>query len=61
MVWETIDVDGASIVDKPGGLNNATAYLGLVPGRKVGVVLHANRAESPHEIARYLLPALSQL
>jgi beta-lactamase class C len=62
MAWETIDVDGVSIVDKPGGLNNATAYMGLVPGRKVGVVLLANRAEFPHEIARYrVLPALSRL
>jgi beta-lactamase class C len=36
--------------------------MGLVPGRKIGVVLLANRAEFPHEIARYrVLPALSRL
>jgi beta-lactamase class C len=62
MAWETIDVDGVSIVDKPGGLNNATAYMGLVSGRKIGVVLLANRGEFPHEIVRYrVLPALSRL
>jgi beta-lactamase class C len=62
MAWETIDVDGVSIIDKPGGLNNASAYIGFVPGRKVGVLLLANRAEFPHEIARYrVLPALSRL
>jgi beta-lactamase class C len=62
MAWETIDVDGVSVVDKPGGLNNASAYIGLVPGRKIGVLLLANRAEFPHEIARYrVLPALSRL
>jgi beta-lactamase class C len=62
MAWETIDVEGVSIVDKPGGLNNASAYIGLVPGLKVGVLLLANRADFPHEIARYrVLPALSRL
>ena len=62
MAWETIDADGVGVVDKPGGLNNATAYMGLVPARKVGVLLLANRGEFPHEIARYrVLPALARL
>jgi beta-lactamase class C len=62
MAWENIDVDGVGVVDKPGGLNNASAYIGLVPARKVGVLLLANRAEFPHEIARYrVLPALSRI
>jgi beta-lactamase class C len=62
MAWETVYVDGASIVDKPGGLNNASAYIGLVPGRKVGILLLANRGDFPHEIARNrVLPALSRL
>jgi beta-lactamase class C len=61
MAWETIDVEGVSMVDKPGGLNNASAYIGLVPGHKIGVLLLANRADFPHEIARYrVLPALSR-
>jgi beta-lactamase class C len=62
MAWETIDVDGVAVVDKPGGLNNASAYMGLVPGRGIGILLLANRGEFPHEIARYrVLPALSRL
>jgi beta-lactamase class C len=62
MAWETIDVDGVGVLDKPGGLNNASAYVGLVPARKIGVLLLANRGEFPHEIARNrLLPALSRL
>jgi beta-lactamase class C len=62
MAWENVDVDGLDIVDKPGGLNNASAYIGLVPARKVGILLLANRGEFPHEIARYrVLPALSRL
>ena len=62
MAWETVYVDGVGIVDKPGGLNNASAYIGLVPGRKVGILLLANRGDFPHEIARSrVLPALSRL
>jgi len=62
MAWETVYADGITIVDKPGGLNNASAYIGFVPARKVGVVLLANRSDFPYEIARNrLLSALSRL
>jgi beta-lactamase class C len=61
MAWENVHLDGVDIVDKPGGLNNASAYIGFVPARKIGIVLLANRANFPHENARYLvLPALSR-
>jgi beta-lactamase class C len=62
MAWETVYADGISIVDKPGGLNNASAYIGLVLARQVGVLLLANRSEFPYEIARErVLQALSRL
>ncbi|MGQ0685727.1 serine hydrolase [Bradyrhizobium sp.] len=62
MAWENIDADGVAIVDKPGGLNNASAYLGMVPARKMAVVLLANRGEFPHEILRNrVLPLLARL
>lgn len=62
MAWETVHLDGLTVVDKPGGLNNASGYIGLVPARRIGIVLLANRGEYPHEIARYkILPALARL
>jgi beta-lactamase class C len=62
MAWETVHLPDATILDKPGGLNNASGYLGLVPARRIGIVLLANRGEYPHEIARYkILPALARL
>jgi len=62
MAWETVYVDGITIVDKPGGLNNASAYIGFVPSRKVGVILLANRSDFPYEIARNrMLSELSRL
>ncbi|KJC49292.1 beta-lactamase [Bradyrhizobium sp. LTSP849] len=62
MAWETVHVPGVTVVDKPGGLNNASGYIGLVPAQRIGIVLLANRGEYPHEIARYkILPALAHL
>ncbi|MGY8638842.1 serine hydrolase [Bradyrhizobium sp. 14AA] len=62
MAWETVRLPDVTVVDKPGGLNNASGYIGLVPARRIGIVLLANRGEYPHEIARYkILPALAHL
>jgi beta-lactamase class C len=62
MAFETIHLPDVEIVDKPGGINNASGYLGLVPARRLGFALLANRGEYPHEIARYrILPALARL
>ena len=33
IAWETVHLSDAAIVDKPGGLNNASGYLGLVPAQ----------------------------
>jgi beta-lactamase class C len=61
MAWENIHLDDVDVVDKPGGLNNASAYVGLVPAHKTGIVLLANRGNFPHEIARYrVLPELAR-
>lgn len=63
MAWEVTDVSNAGIVDKPGGLDNASAYMGLVPRSKIGVVLLVNRGEvAPTEVARNrMLPDLARI
>nr|QIG97989.1 serine hydrolase [Bradyrhizobium sp. 6(2017)] len=62
MAWEHVRLDDVTVIDKPGGLNNASAYVGLVPARRLGILLLANRGDYPHEIARYkILPALARL
>jgi beta-lactamase class C len=62
MAWENVRLDKMEVVDKPGGLNNASAYIGLIPAFKVGIVLLANSGNFPHEIARYqVLPKLARL
>jgi beta-lactamase class C len=61
MGWENVHLSDVDVIDKPGGLNNASAYLGLVPSHKVGIVLLANSSNFPHEIARYrVLPELAR-
>jgi beta-lactamase class C len=61
MAWENVHLNDVDVVDKPGGLNNASAYVGLVPAYKAGIVLLANRGNFPHEIARYrVLPELAR-
>jgi beta-lactamase class C len=63
MAWEIESPFGVTIVDKPGGLDNASAYIGLVPERKIGLVILANRGDvHPFEMARStILPELAKL
>jgi beta-lactamase class C len=63
LAWEIENAPNLTIVDKPGGLNNASAYIGLVPERKLGIVILINRGDAfPFEAARQLiLPQLAQL
>ena len=63
MAWEIESPFGVTIVDKPGGLDNASAYIGLVPDRKLGLVILANRGDvHPFEAARStILPELARL
>jgi beta-lactamase class C len=63
MAWEIESPFGVTIIDKPGGLDNASAYIGLVPERKIGLVILANRGDvHPFEMARStILPELARL
>jgi len=63
MAWEVNGMHGPTIVDKPGGINNSSAYVGLVPASKVGLIILVNRgSRSPYEVARaVILPALARL
>jgi beta-lactamase class C len=60
LAWEIENTPNLTIVDKPGGLNNASAYIGLVPERKLGIVILINRGDAfPFEAARQvILPQL---
>jgi beta-lactamase class C len=63
LAWEIQNAPNLTIVDKPGGLNNTSSYIGLVPERKLGVVILISRGDAyPFEAARQaILPQLAQL
>ena len=46
MAWE-VWPNQSNLVDKYGGLNNASAFIAMLPARKIGVVLLGNRGSLP--------------
>ena len=62
LAWEVNNFGGPTIVDKPGGIDNASAYLGMVPDQRLGIVILVNRgSRNPHEVARnIILPELAR-
>jgi len=63
MAWEVSDENGVTIIDKPAGIDNASAYIGLLPDRQIGLVILMNRGNrNPHPIARTtLLPEMARV
>jgi beta-lactamase class C len=60
LAWEVIRDDAPAIVEKYGGLNNASAYIGMMPSRKLGIVIMTNRANQyPNEVGRRIMLELS--
>jgi beta-lactamase class C len=59
LAWEVRKGD-ETIVDKYGGMNNASAYIGLLPERKVGIVILGNRGggTAMSEVGRAIMLAL---
>jgi beta-lactamase class C len=59
LAWEVLSGKGPAIVEKYGGLNNASAYIGFMPGRALGIVILGNRGNQyPNEVGRRILREL---
>src|SRR5262244_1148507 len=59
LAWE-ISGKEPSIVEKYGGLNNASAYIGMMLSRKLGIVILGNRGNQyPNEPGRRILLELA--
>jgi beta-lactamase class C len=62
LAWEVDDSGGTTVVDKNGGLNNASAYMGMIPARRLGIVVLCNRGGiDVAQAGRRALRRLSQL
>jgi beta-lactamase class C len=60
LAWEIIFENERPIVEKYGGLDNASAYIGMMPGRKLGIVILGNRGNQyPSEAGRRILRELA--
>jgi beta-lactamase class C len=45
LAWEIDDTDAATIIDKNGGLNNTSAYMGMMPASRLAIVVLCNRGD----------------
>ena len=61
LAWQIVSSGNLSILDKNGGLNNTSTYVGFAPQRKLAVVILVNRGKQRATvIGRQLLHALAQ-
>jgi beta-lactamase class C len=61
LAWEINDNAEFTIVEKNGGLNNASTYIGMIPSRRLGIVILSNRGNQfPKDAGRAILLALAR-
>src|SRR5437762_1985399 len=59
--WQNVSSGNLRILDKNGGLNNTSTYIGFAPQRKLGVVILLNRGKKHATgIGRQILHALAR-
>jgi len=61
LAWQNVSGGNLRILDKNGGLNNTSTYIGFAPQPKIGVVILVNRGKQHATgIGRQILHALAQ-
>jgi len=61
LAWQIVSSGNMKILDKNGGLNNTSTYIGFAPQRKIGIVILVNRGrQHATVIGRKILHALAQ-
>jgi beta-lactamase class C len=61
LAWQDVTAGNLTIIDKNGGLNNTSTYIGFAPQQKLGVVILLNRGKQHATgIGRQILHALAQ-
>jgi beta-lactamase class C len=59
--WQVVRNDDLTIVDKNGGLNNTSTYVGMIPQKRIGIVILGNRGKEPAtRIGRQIMLALAR-
>ena len=61
LAWQRVRNGDLTIVDKNGGLNNTSTYIGMIPEKRLGIVLLANCGNEPAtRIGRQIMLALAR-
>jgi beta-lactamase class C len=61
LAWQNVSAGNFTIIDKNGGLNNTSTYIGFAPQKKLGVVILVNRGKQNATIyGRQIIHALAQ-
>ena len=61
LAWQVMRAGNLTIIDKNGGLQNTSTYIGFAPQQKLGVVILANRGrQGATRIGRQMLHALAR-
>jgi beta-lactamase class C len=61
LAWQNVSSGNLRILDKNGGLNNTSTYIGFAPQPKVGIVILVNRGkQQPTRNGRQILHVLAQ-
>jgi beta-lactamase class C len=61
LAWQIVSAGNFTIIDKNGGLNNTSTYIGFAPQKKLGVVILLNRGRQKATIyGRQIIHALAQ-
>ncbi|MGE5214832.1 MAG: serine hydrolase [Nitrospirota bacterium] len=61
LAWQDVSSGNLRIIDKNGGLNNTSTYIGFAPEKRLGVVILVNRGKQHATvIGRQLLHELAQ-
>lgn len=61
LAWQIVSAGNFTVIDKNGGLNNTSTYIGFAPQRKLGVVILVNRGKQHATgIGRQIIHALAQ-
>jgi beta-lactamase class C len=59
--WQVVGNGELAIVDKNGGLNNTSTYIGMMPEKKLGIVILSNCGGEPAtKIGRQIMLALAR-
>jgi len=61
LAWHRILLNGQLIIDKNGGTTGFSCYMGMLPEKKIGIVLLANKTKTKiNRFGRHLLLALNR-